>query len=188
MCIDNKSVGKQIALLRTNKKMTQSDLGERLNLSYQAISKWENELTLPNIMTIPPLASLLEISPEFLVNAIWIGSSGNPITHFVQIFVREANNDSYMIKIYEAKDFWLAKKMYDDICKGKSNEDLEMLISYYEHDKARTFSIELLEVFEAKLYDEYYEFPIDSLRIESCALDSLIKEPFIKGGTKNETS
>lgn len=182
------TIGEYIKYKRESLGYTQQQLADKLQVSKQSISKWENELTLPNIMTIPPLASLLEISPEFLANAIWIGSSGNPITHFVQIFVREANNDSYMIKIYEAKDFWLAKKMYDDICKGKSNEDLEMLISYYEHDKARTFSIELLEVFEAKINDEYYEFPIDSLRIESCAIDSLIKETFIKGGAKNETS
>ena len=60
MCIDNKSVGKQIALLRSSKKMTQSDLGERLNLSYQAISKWERGETLPDVAILPRLASILE--------------------------------------------------------------------------------------------------------------------------------
>lgn len=60
MCIDNKSVGKQIALLRSSKKLTQSDLGERLNLSYQAISKWERGETLPDVAILPQLASILE--------------------------------------------------------------------------------------------------------------------------------
>ena len=60
MCIDNKSVGKQIAYLRSSKKITQSELGERLNLSYQAISKWERGETLPDVAVLPKLASVLE--------------------------------------------------------------------------------------------------------------------------------
>lgn len=41
MSIDNSSVGKQIALLRKAKNLTQAELGERLCISYQAVSKWE---------------------------------------------------------------------------------------------------------------------------------------------------
>ena len=38
---DMKKVGNQIANLRKAKGLTQSELGERLNISYQAVSKWE---------------------------------------------------------------------------------------------------------------------------------------------------
>lgn len=34
-------VGNQIALLRKTKGLTQNDLGERLGISFQAVSKWE---------------------------------------------------------------------------------------------------------------------------------------------------
>ncbi|MBQ7101753.1 MAG: helix-turn-helix transcriptional regulator [Clostridia bacterium] len=39
--MDTEKVGKQIALLRKNKKLTQSELGERISVSFQAVSKWE---------------------------------------------------------------------------------------------------------------------------------------------------
>ncbi len=39
--MDIEKVGNQIAELRKNKGLTQSDLGERLGVSFQAVSKWE---------------------------------------------------------------------------------------------------------------------------------------------------
>ena len=41
MSIDIKKVGNQIAVLRKSKNLTQSELGKRLNISFQAVSKWE---------------------------------------------------------------------------------------------------------------------------------------------------
>lgn len=39
--IDNKKVGATIVQLRNSKKMTQAELGERIGVSFQAVSKWE---------------------------------------------------------------------------------------------------------------------------------------------------
>lgn len=39
---DNVKVGKQIALLRKIKELTQEDVARQLNISPQAVSKWEN--------------------------------------------------------------------------------------------------------------------------------------------------
>lgn len=41
MSVDAKRVGEQILSLRKSKGLTQQELGERLNISFQAISKWE---------------------------------------------------------------------------------------------------------------------------------------------------
>lgn len=41
MSINAKKVGEQIAALRKAKGLTQNELGERLNVSFQAVSKWE---------------------------------------------------------------------------------------------------------------------------------------------------
>lgn len=60
MSIDNKAVGRQIAILRNSKKLTQSELGERLNVSFQAVSKWERGETLPDVGILPDLADILE--------------------------------------------------------------------------------------------------------------------------------
>lgn len=64
MSIDNKAVGRQIAILRNSKKLTQSELGERLNISYQAVSKWERGETLPDVGILPELADVLETTVD----------------------------------------------------------------------------------------------------------------------------
>ena len=44
--MDIQKVGSQIAALRKGRSLTQSDLGERLGVSFQAVSKWERGLSL----------------------------------------------------------------------------------------------------------------------------------------------
>ena len=53
-------VGEQIASLRKNKNLTQAELGERLNISAQAVSKLERGESMPEISLLPDLASALE--------------------------------------------------------------------------------------------------------------------------------
>ena len=43
---DAVTVGKLIQVLRKNKGMTQAQLAERLNISYQAVSKWESGIVV----------------------------------------------------------------------------------------------------------------------------------------------
>lgn len=62
--IDNELVGKQIASLRLNKGITQSELGERLNVSFQAVSKWERGETLPDVGILTELADILETTVD----------------------------------------------------------------------------------------------------------------------------
>lgn len=62
--IDNKLVGKQIALLRTNKGITQAELGTRLSISFQAVSKWERGETLPDVGILTDLADILETTVD----------------------------------------------------------------------------------------------------------------------------
>ena len=44
--MDAKKVGNQISMLRKNKGLTQNDLGERLGVTFQSVSKWERGETL----------------------------------------------------------------------------------------------------------------------------------------------
>lgn len=46
--LDNKKIGEFIASKRKESGLTQSDIAEKLGVSFQAVSKWENG-TLPNI-------------------------------------------------------------------------------------------------------------------------------------------
>ena len=59
-------IGNQIATLRKQKKLTQTDLGERLGVSFQAVSKWENNIALPDITLTPVLAGYFGVSMDVL--------------------------------------------------------------------------------------------------------------------------
>jgi len=59
---DLKNFGKRIEELRKNKKLTQENLAERLGVTSQAVSKWENGLCYPDIELIPTICAVFEIS------------------------------------------------------------------------------------------------------------------------------
>ena len=60
-------IGKNIALLRKQKNMTQEELASILHVSPQAVSKWENELSCPDIALLPQLAAVFGVSVDFLL-------------------------------------------------------------------------------------------------------------------------
>lgn len=65
--MDSKLVGSQIARLRKEKGLTQNDLGDRLGVSFQAVSKWERGETLPDTSILLDLANALETSVDFIL-------------------------------------------------------------------------------------------------------------------------
>ena len=60
-------VGEQIAVLRKAKGLTQSELGERIGVSFQAVSKWVRGETLPDVTLLPDLAKILEKTVDFIL-------------------------------------------------------------------------------------------------------------------------
>lgn len=60
------TIGKTIAELRKNSGMTQEQLAETLGVSAQSISKWENEVTMPDIMLLPVIAGCFDITVDEL--------------------------------------------------------------------------------------------------------------------------
>jgi transcriptional regulator with XRE-family HTH domain len=66
------SMGRIIFELRTAKGLTQEQLGQRLNVSAQAVSKWEKGDSLPDISLIVDLVAVLGCTTDYL-----LGSSGN---------------------------------------------------------------------------------------------------------------
>ena len=64
---NNLTLGKRIMALRKGAGMTQEQLAERLGISPQAVSKWENDISCPDISMLPALASLFDISVDALL-------------------------------------------------------------------------------------------------------------------------
>ena len=56
------TLGEKLSMYRRNSGMTQQELGEQLSISAQAISKWENDLSEPDISTLKKLSSVFNVS------------------------------------------------------------------------------------------------------------------------------
>ena len=74
-----KSIGETIASLRKEKGMTQSELADKMNVTDKAVSKWERDLSCPDINTISKLADILDVSVEELLKAKKQDKSDNKI-------------------------------------------------------------------------------------------------------------
>lgn len=61
------SIGKKIALLRKERGLSQSQMAQDLHVSRQTISKWESDLSLPDIHTILLIVDLYDITFEELL-------------------------------------------------------------------------------------------------------------------------
>lgn len=62
------TIGKRIAALRREKGLKQDDLAQMLEVSPQAVSKWENDQTCPDISLLPKLAKILGVSVDELLS------------------------------------------------------------------------------------------------------------------------
>lgn len=60
------NIGKNIKQLRQQKNLTQEQVAEKLGVSYQAVSKWENNANTPDIALLPKIANLLGTSIDAL--------------------------------------------------------------------------------------------------------------------------
>ena len=60
-------LGLTISKLRKEKGMTQEELAEKVNVSAQAVSKWENDISMPDISVLPVLAEIFDVSIDELL-------------------------------------------------------------------------------------------------------------------------
>ena len=67
--MQQQTLGAMIASLRKERQMTQLELAEQLGVTDKAVSKWERNLSCPDIAAIPKLADILGVSVEELRRA-----------------------------------------------------------------------------------------------------------------------
>ena len=59
--------GAMLAALRKEKGMTQLELAEQMGVTDKAVSKWERDLSFPDVTSLPRLAEILEVSVDELM-------------------------------------------------------------------------------------------------------------------------
>lgn len=63
----NETIGSRIAKFRKAKAMTQEELASKLGVSSQAVSKWENDASCPDISLLPQLCKVLGVTTDELL-------------------------------------------------------------------------------------------------------------------------
>lgn len=61
-------VGERILKLRKENNISQEELGFKINVSRQTISKWENNESSPDLNNLKSLAKLFNVSTDYLIN------------------------------------------------------------------------------------------------------------------------
>ena len=83
-----KSIGETISSFRKKKGLTQNELAEKMNVTDKAVSKWERDLSCPDINTISKLADILDVSVEELLKAKKQDYSNNKIKDLINLILK----------------------------------------------------------------------------------------------------
>lgn len=81
-------LARNICTYRKENGLTQEELAQILGVSFQAVSKWENALTMPDISLLPEISRTLKVSIDKLLGYL---SQERPIT----IYEKEYKTDEY---------------------------------------------------------------------------------------------
>lgn len=151
---NEKTIGETLKSLRTQAGMTQSELGEKLSISAQAISKWERDESQPDIETLKKLAEIYGVSvvniidPDSAVNheSVPDEKTAEPKESSVydgryDLYISEEFKESTYLKTvsYISKKFKIglaeSKKIADNfpyaLTGGVTKEEADMLDAYF---------------------------------------------------------
>lgn len=83
-----KTLGQTICELRKKQGMTQSDLASKLNITDKAVSKWERDLSYPDIQSLPRLAIVLNVSVDELMQVKVEAVTKNDYSSIIQLIFK----------------------------------------------------------------------------------------------------
>ena len=99
------NIGENIKNLRADKGVTQEQLAEHLSITYQSVSKWENQITTPDLQLIPMIAEFFGVSINTLFKAKKnpndVKILVNPDISEDQLWGFYSRNDMYETKCYD---------------------------------------------------------------------------------------
>ena len=94
------TIGKRIAALRREKGLKQEDLAQVLDVSSQAVSKWENDQSCPDIGLLPKLAKLLGVTVDTLLT----GEEEKPVAVLTPVTQRKDLTDMILRIVVDSAD------------------------------------------------------------------------------------
>ena len=94
------TIGKRIAEYRKKRNLKQDELAEMLEVSAQAVSKWENDLSCPDISLLPELSKIFGVSIDEIVQ----GKKDEPVVTVLPEDQRKDINKMMLRIIIERKN------------------------------------------------------------------------------------
>lgn len=89
---ENKTLGSRISELRKQHGYTQGEFADLLNVTPQAVSKWENDISCPDIALLPTIAGIFKITVDELL-------TGNKKAEIKQEDIKVKNTDDEKLKL-----------------------------------------------------------------------------------------
>ena len=66
--MNQENIGKYIKKLRKENNLSQEKLADKLGVTYQAVSKWERGLNLPDMTTLKEISNLFNVNIDDIIN------------------------------------------------------------------------------------------------------------------------
>ncbi len=153
-------IGKYIRELRKRKGYTQSELGEKLSISFQTVSKWETGATLPDSSILLNLSERLDISVDkiLLAGKTTGRNKGIKISKIVDGF-------NHLVQLKDC--FGEHSQFYQGAIEG-INQSMNMDIETHLRDE------EHIEVLYTEVILQYI---IEGYRIDVVEVESYVKSP-----------
>lgn len=79
------TLGMMISSLRKEKGMTQLDLAQKMGVTDKSVSKWERDLSFPDITSIPKLAEIFDISVDELMQIKTESNTQNKTNEVIEV-------------------------------------------------------------------------------------------------------
>lgn len=119
----NLQLGNKIKQLRLQKGITQDTLAKALNISYQTVSKWENNVSMPDIQLLPEIAVYFGCSIDDLFN-LSEQAQFERIENMLEMF------ESLSTEEFSQAEQFLKNKLNNNSCKSDA---FRLLAELYNH-------------------------------------------------------
>ncbi len=162
--LDKKLLGKQIAKLRKEQNMTQKDLASQLHMSFQAISKWERGVSLPDV-------EMLELLSKKLNTSLWSILYQSNSTMTIEELIEDLNTNKISKHNYINIAVLVQSELLNDrfLSKVLINEVKETLlyvinhIDYFKDLKTIKAAHEIVKVYSSNIDDSFLQFKQETI-------------------------
>ena len=152
-------LGSKLKALRRKYDLTQEQLAERLNVSYQAVSKWETNAAVPDISMFPILANFYQVTTDELLG----------------VDITKANDriNEYCTQIYKLHHEWKLVEAVDltrmACTEFPGSDDMRFMLAHCLHQAQNVFRTKSENLSEAsKILEKILETSTDTKMRLSC--------------------